>query len=90
MSMIKTIINEIMITVKSYFCGFKNRASPSYEKGNILIPYANIFGDIVLLLDCIDEFDRLYPKEKGYKVTFICKLEVIQFISTLKFQSGLR
>lgn len=83
MNKIKSIFSTIAIVICSYFKGLRKVDLNKVKKGSILIPYANIFGDIVLLLDCIDEFDKLYPKDKGYDVTFICRPSIKKFILSI-------
>lgn len=83
MNKIKTIISEILIVLLSYFRGKRKKNIGRVKKKTVLIPYANIFGDIVLFLDCIDEFEKIYPKEKGYDVRFICRPEIKKFLLTV-------
>lgn len=80
MEEIKTIISEACIVLSSYIKGKRKIIGNIEAEKTILIPYANIFGDIVLLLDCIDEFDKLYPANEGYSVKFICRPAVKKFL----------
>lgn len=80
---IKTIINEILIVLYSLIMGDKKTSEDNLQEKIILIPYANIFGDVVLLLDCIEEFEHLYPASEGYKVVFVCRPAIKKFLLTI-------
>lgn len=80
---IKKIINIICVVLHSLLIGNKMSCKIETDKKIILIPYANIFGDIVLFLDCIDEFSRIFPASEGYKVVLVCRPAIKKFLQTI-------
>ena len=86
---IKKLINETFVVLYSLLIGNKNTPKNETDEKIILIPYANIFGDIVLFLDCIDEFNRIFPVSEGYKVVFVCRPAIKKFLQTIYPQCDL-
>jgi len=83
MRKVKIFFNIILVTCCSFILGIINSCIKGKVQKVILIPYANILGDIVLFLDCLDRFDKIYHRDKGYEVRFLCKPEVKKILLTI-------
>jgi ADP-heptose:LPS heptosyltransferase len=47
---------------------------------NVLILFQQVFGDAVLVSDSLKYYEKLYPPDQGYTVTFVCKPAILKFM----------
>lgn len=60
---------------------------PKYKESDGLKPVLLFFsahiGDVVIFLDALKEYQKLYSKENGYKLVFACRKEVKAFLEQI-------
>ena len=68
--------------------GYKNTSSssganvPSDADKRILIIFQQVFGDAIILSGSLNEYIKLYPKSKGYRITLIARPYIISFMNS--------
>lgn len=73
----KELLDRTLIAIDAYS---KRNQRTKKDNKTILIVFQQVFGDSVLNQPALEEYTKLYPKEKGYTVRFLVRPSVLSFM----------
>lgn len=73
-------MQRILIAIYAIWRNLINRISPRCgQEGQVLILFQQVFGDAVVLTSALQGYVDLFVKQKGMKVTLLCKPAIAKF-----------